>query len=465
MQENREQWSSKTSFILAAAGSAVGLGNIWKFPYIAGENGGAAFLFIYLICIILIGLPILNIEILLGRTTKKNPVGAFVALSDSTFWKYVGVLGVFASFTILSFYSVVGGWSIAYTYEALIGTFNTTAFDNPSAAGKFFDLKNSSAAWVLGYHTLFLSLVVIILLSGVRAGLEKASKFLMPVLIFILLILVVQGLILPDANKGVSFLFQPDWSKINGQTILLALGHAFFTLSLGMGAMMTYGSYLSDKDDVVNASYLVAFLDTIIAIFAGLAIFTVVFSSGYDPTAGPGLVFHVLPPLLSNLVGGYFFAFLFFLLLSIAAITSGISILEVSVAYLVDEKKYSRKKAVLLMAFFVYLAAIPCALSFNLLSEYTLNFPGREYTFFDIADYLASNLLLPLGGFFLAIFAGYVWGIDEVVKNLLQGNSDSRFFSNKILNNKNSILFIEFVVKSIVIPIVFIVLLNLLGIF
>ena len=215
MQENREQWSSKTSFILAAAGSAVGLGNIWKFPYIAGENGGAAFLFIYLICIILIGLPILNIEILLGRTTKKNPVGAFVALSDSKFWKYVGIVGVFASFTILSFYSVVGGWSLAYTYEALIGTFNTPAFDNPSSAGEFFDLKNSNALWVLGYHTLFLSMVVIILLSGVRAGLEKASKFLMPILIFILLILVVQGLILPDANKGVSFLFQPDLSLIH----------------------------------------------------------------------------------------------------------------------------------------------------------------------------------------------------------------------------------------------------------
>ena len=239
MENNREQWSSKASFILAAAGSAVGLGNIWKFPYIAGENGGAAFLFIYLICIVLIGLPILNIEILLGRTTKKNPVGAFKTLTNNPFWKYVGALGVLASFTILSFYSVVGGWSLAYTYEALVGTFNTPAFANPSTAGDFFNLRNSSPLWVLGYHTLFLSIVVFILLSGVRAGLEKASKFLMPILLFILMILVVQGLILPDANKGVSFLFQPDWSKINGQTFLLALGHAFFTLSLGMGAMMT----------------------------------------------------------------------------------------------------------------------------------------------------------------------------------------------------------------------------------
>ena len=463
MQENREQWSSKTSFILAAAGSAVGLGNIWKFPYIAGENGGAAFLFIYLICIILIGLPILNIEILLGRTTKKNPVGAFVALSDSKFWKYVGIVGVFASFTILSFYSVVGGWSLAYTYEALIGTFNTPVFDNPSSAGEFFDLKNSNALWVLGYHTLFLSMVVIILLSGVRAGLEKASKFLMPILILILLILVVQGLILPDANKGVSFLFQPDWSKINGQTILLALGHAFFTLSLGMGAMMTYGSYLSDNDDVVNASYLVAFLDTVIAVFAGLAIFTVVFSSGYDPTAGPGLVFHVLPPLLSDLVGGYVFALLFFLLLSIAAVTSGISILEVSVAYLVDEQKFSRKKAVLIMASLVYLAAIPCALSFNLLADSTIDFQGKPFTFFDIADYLASNVLLPLGGLFLAIFAGYFWGIDEVIKNLLIGESNSIYFGNSIAKSQNFKNIFGFTVKYICPILIFLVFLYSIG--
>lgn len=352
---------------------------------------------------------------------------------------------------------------ISITYEALIGTFNTPAFDNPSSAGEFFDLKNSNALWVLGYHTLFLSMVVIILLSGVRAGLEKASKFLMPILIFILLILVVQGLILPDANKGVSFLFQPDWSKINGQTILLALGHAFFTLSLGMGAMMTYGSYLSDNDDVVNASYLVAFLDTVIAVFAGLAIFTVVFSSGYDPTAGPGLVFHVLPPLLSDLVGGYVFALLFFLLLSIAAVTSGISILEVSVAYLVDEQKFSRKKAVLIMASLVYLAAIPCALSFNLLADSTIDFQGKPFTFFDIADYLASNVLLPLGGLFLAIFAGYFWGIDEVIKNLLIGESNSIYFGNSIAKSQNFKNIFGFTVKYICPILIFLVFLYSIG--
>jgi NSS family neurotransmitter:Na+ symporter len=230
-----------------------------------------------------------------------------------------------------------------------------------------------------------------------------------------------------------------------------------------MGAMMTYGSYLSDNDDIVNASYLVAFLDTVIAILAGVAIFTVVFSSGYDPTAGPGLVFHVLPPLLSDLTGGYFFAFLFFLLLSIAAITSGISILEVSVAYLVDEKQYSRKKAVLIMASMVYLAAIPCALSFNLLSDFTFSFQDKAFTFFDIADYLASNILLPFGGFFLAVFAGYVWGIDEVVRNLLIGESNSIYFGNTVFENKKFKSFFNFTVKYICPVLIFLVFLYSIG--
>tara|TARA_B100000427_G_scaffold136955_1_gene113820 strand:- start:2015 stop:3403 length:1389 start_codon:yes stop_codon:yes gene_type:complete len=457
----REQWSSKTGFILAAAGSAVGLGNIWKFPYIAGENGGAAFLFIYLICILAIGLPILNIEILLGRETQKNPVGAFKKIHGDSNWKYVGGLGVFASFTILSFYSIVGGWSVAYTVEALKGTF--ASFPDPEVAGEFFNLKNSNPYWVLGYHTLFFLSIIGIILSGVKGGLEKASKFLMPILLFILFALVVNGLMLPDSDKGMEFLFSPDWSKINPSTFLLALGHAFFTLSLGMGAMMTYGSYLSDNDDIVNASYMVAFLDTIIAILAGVAIFTVVFSSGYDPTAGPGLVFHVLPPLLSQLPGGYIFAFLFFLLLTIAAVTSGISILEVSVAYLVDELKFSRKKATMIMGVLVYLAAIPCALSFNLLSDVTLPIQGKAFTFFDVADFLASNILLPLGGFFLAIFAGYVWGIDSTVKALLKGDSGSLYFGNSILESPTSKMIFGFLIKYLSPVLIFLVFLYQFG--
>tara|TARA_Y100001970_G_scaffold151393_1_gene185480 strand:- start:308 stop:1732 length:1425 start_codon:yes stop_codon:yes gene_type:complete len=468
----REQWSSKTGFILAAAGSAVGLGNIWKFPYIAGENGGAAFLFIYLICILAIGLPILNIEILLGRETQKNPVGAFKAIRGDSNWKYVGALGVFASFTILSFYSIVGGWSVAYTFESLKGTFDSFVVrdfsfqygrPSPDAAKFFFNVKNSSPFWVLGYHTLFFLSIIGIILSGVKKGLEKASKFLMPILLLILFALVLKGLMLPGADGGIEFLFNPDWSKITPGTFLLALGHAFFTLSLGMGAMMTYGSYLSNNDDIVNASYMVAFLDTIIAILAGVAIFTVVFSSGYDPASGPGLVFHVLPPLLTDLTGGYIFAFLFFLLLTIAAITSGISILEVSVSSLVDELNLSRKKATMIMGFLVYLAAIPCALSFNLLSDVTIPIQGKGFTFFDVADFLASNILLPLGGFFLAIFAGYIWGIDNTVKALLKGDSGSLYFGNSILNSSKSKIIFGLLIKYLSPVLIFLVFLYQFG--
>ena len=230
-----------------------------------------------------------------------------------------------------------------------------------------------------------------------------------------------------------------------------------------MGAMMTYGSYLSDKDDVVIASYMVAFLDTLIAILAGVAIFTVVFSSGYDPTAGPGLVFHVLPPLLAQLPGGYIFALLFFLLLTIAAVTSAISILEVSVAYLVDEMRYSRKKATLIMGTLVYLAAIPCALSFNVLQDVTILVQGKAFTFFDTADYLASNILLPLGGFFIVIFAGYVWGVDDVVKNLLKGDSGSVYFGNTILESSSSKKVFGFLIRYLSPILIFLVFLYQFG--
>lgn len=446
MSNNREQWSSRTGFILAAAGSAVGLGNIWKFPYIAGENGGAAFLFIYLICIVLVGLPILSVEILLGRETQKNPVGAFKSIAgESSIWKYAGALGVLASFTILSFYSVVGGWSLGYTIEAFKGTFST--FETLEVSQAFFKESVSNVKWIIGYHTVFFVMVIGIILLGIKDGLEKASKLLMPTLLLILIILAVQGLMLDGSSKGIEFLFSPDWSAVGGETFLKALGHAFFTLSLGMGAMMTYGSYLSDKDDIINASYIIVFLDTLIAILAGIAIFTVVFAAGGTPDKGSGLIFSVLTTSLAKLPGAYFFGISFFVLLTIAAITSAISILEVSVSYLFDELKFSRKKATAIMGVLVYLAAIPCALSFNLLADTTLSIQGKAFTFFGIADFLASNILLPLGGFFIAVFAGYVWGIDEVVKKLLKGNSPSVYFSNSILKLSSSKSIFRFLVK------------------
>ncbi|MCF6238509.1 MAG: sodium-dependent transporter [Candidatus Marinimicrobia bacterium] len=415
MTQNREAWGSRFGFILAAAGSAVGLGNIWKFPYIAGENGGAAFIFIYLICIAIIGFPVLIGEILIGRTTQKNPVGAFAALTHSKLWISIGFLGVIAGFMILSFYSVIGGWTIGYVVETLRGSLSH--FHNPEEAGELFDALSGSAVWTLGYHTLFFALVMGIVIRGVQGGIERSSKIMMPVLVSILVILMIRGVTLDGASEGLAFLWVPDWSKINAQAVLIALGHAFFTLSLGMGAMLTYGSYMSKRDNVVTSAAQIVFLDTLIAIMAGVAIFTAVFASGLDPAAGPGLIFQTLPAVFSNMPGGVYFSLLFFLLLAIAALTSAISLLEVVVAYFVDEQGWTRKGAVLIFGGSIFLLGIPSALSFNIMADVTL----FDKTFFDIVDFTASNILLPFGGLMIAIFVGWIWSRTAVMTAVKEG--------------------------------------------
>lgn len=415
MIEQREHWGSKAGFILAAAGSAIGLGNIWKFPYIAGENGGAAFIFVYLVCIALIGLPVLMGEVLLGRATQRNPVGAFKKLSGKPFWITIGSMGVLAGFIILSFYTVIAGWSIGYIVEALKGSF--AQFADPSMSSKYFSERVSDVQWILGYHTLFSVMAMGVVYAGVNKGIEKGSKIMMPVLFVLLIVLVIRGVTLPGAEKGLAFLWSPDWSKISGQSVLIALGHAFFTISLGMGAMMTYGSYLSEKDNIPSASLQIVFLDTLIALLAGVAIFTSVFAMGQDPAAGPGLIFHTLPVVFAKMPGGVVWAILFFLLLTVAALTSAISLLEVVVAFFVDEKKWERHKAVIVFGFVTFLIGVPSALSFNIMSD--VHFFGM--TWFDNADYLASNILLPGGGLFISIFVGWVWGFDKVLIEMKKG--------------------------------------------
>ncbi|MEN8191865.1 MAG: sodium-dependent transporter [Bacteroidota bacterium] len=416
--KGREQWNSKLGFILAAAGSAIGLGNIWKFPYIAGENGGAAFIFIYLICIALIGLPVLMGEVLIGRTTQRNPVGAFKKLSNSKFWTAVGGLGVLAGFVILSFYVVVAGWSFGYVFEAISGVFYE--FNKIESAGNHFGSLTSNIVWIVGFTAIFLVATMGIVYGGVQNGIERGSKIMMPLLLVILVILMIKGLTLPGAEKGVSFLLDPNWDNVTGETILLALGHAFFTLSLGMGAMMTYGSYMTKKDSIPNASLQIIFLDTIIALIAGIAIFTSVFATGQNPSEGPGLIFITLPIVFTKMTGGYIFSVLFFSLLSIAALTSSISLLEVVTAYFVDEKGWERKKAVITFGILTFLIAVPSALSFNILSDIKI----FGLNFFDIADYLASNILLPLGGLFISIFVAWIWGFDKVLLELKQGSEN-----------------------------------------
>ncbi|MBU0529958.1 sodium-dependent transporter [bacterium] len=412
---NREHWGSKFGFVLAASGSAIGLGNIWKFPYIAGQNGGAAFIFVYLICIAIVGLPVVIAEILMGRTTQRNPVGAFRKLSGSKFWTAIGGLGVVAGFIILSFYAVIAGWSTGYMVEALLGNFGQLA--TAAQANTHFNSLVGDPTWMIGFYTIFFVFTMAVVFLGVKDGIEKGSKIMMPILFIILIILMIKGISLKGSGEGLAFLLKPDWSKISGQSVLIALGHAFFTLSLGMGALMTYGSYLNKKTNIPNAAVQIVFLDTLVALMAGVAIFTAVFATGQNPAMGPGLIFNTLTVVFGSMTGGYFFGLLFFVLLTVAALTSSISLLEVAVAYFVDERGWSRQKSVLLIGSAIFLFGIPSALSFNLLADFTYN--GK--TFFDLADFVASNVLLPVGGFFIAIFVAWIWGFDKALIELKHG--------------------------------------------
>lgn len=449
----REKWGSKIGFVLAAAGSAIGLGNIWKFPYVVGQNGGAAFIIIYIICVIIIGLPVIIAEILLGRTTQRNPVGAFKAISNSKFWPYVGAMGVFAGFLILSFYSVVAGWSVGYIYESITGVF--LSFDSPNSAGNHFNQLTSNVYWGIGMLAIFIIISMLFVYAGVQKGIEKGSKILMPLLFILLIIVMIRGLTLEGSNEGLNFLFKPDWSKVSTNTILEALGQAFFSLSLGMGAMLTYGSYMSKDDNIPKASLEIVFLDTIIAIIAGVAIFTAVFATGQNAGEGPGLIFHTLPIVFTKMPGGYFVGIIFFILLTIAALTSSISLLEVVTAYFVDEKKWKRHKAVLVFGFLAFLIGIPSALSFNLMQDSKI----FGMNFFDLANYLSSNVMLPLGGMLIALFVGYVWGIDKVLTELNYG-------SEKLFSKSRWIISVWIILIKYFAPVlIFLVLLQSLGIF
>jgi NSS family neurotransmitter:Na+ symporter len=406
-QHSRGTWSSRLGFILAAAGSAIGLGNIWRYPYVTGQNGGAAFVLLYLACVFIIALPVLIAELSLGRKTTLNPVGAFKALSSSRFWPFVGYLGVATGVGILSFYLVIAGWTLGYIVKEItnqIGGFG--AFVN--------DPINE-----IGYFAAFLALTVFVVLGGVEKGIERWSKFLMPALFLLLIGLILYNLTLEGAAAGVEFYLKPDFSKITGSTALAALGQAFFSLSLGMGTMITYGSYISKNEHIPLSATAVALFDTAIALLAGLMIFPALFSVGMEPTQGPALVFNVLPNVFSQMPGGQFIGIAFFVLLAIAALTSTVSLLEVPVAFLVDEKKWSRKKAVWVIALITFLLGLPSALSQGTVSWLsTVSFLGQT-SFLDIMSFLFSDLSLPIGGFFIAVFVGWVWGVEKAYEEAL----------------------------------------------
>ncbi len=408
----RGLWGSRLGFVLAASGSAIGLGNVWKFPYVTGQNGGGAFVLIYLVCIFAVGLPIMLAEFTLGRKTNLNPVGAFQTLKPNTPWVGVGYMGVVAGFLILSFYGVVGGWTLAYIVKSF--SQSVLEFQSSKDAGQFFGQFIANPTEVIIYHALFMGLCMGIVIRGVHGGIEKACDILMPTLFVILLLLMARSLTLPGAMEGVKFYLSPDFSKITPSVILVALGQAFFSLSLGMGAMLTYGSYLSEKENLTSATVYVVLFDTMIALLVGMVIFPAVFAMGLEPAEGPSLVFSVLPAVFSSMPFGTVVSIIFFVLLAIAAITSGISLLEVVVAYFIDQVGWTRKKAVLIVGLIIFALGIPSGLSFGVMSEVKF----MDKTFFDIVDNIASNYLLPLGGMLTAVFVGWKWGIDKAKEEI-----------------------------------------------
>lgn len=404
-------WSSRLAFILAATGSAVGLGNIWKFPYITGENGGGAFVLVYLLCIALVGLPILIAEVMLGRRGRRSPVQTMAQLARqdgrSPRWALLGWTGVLAGYLILSFYSVIGGWSLAYVGKAASGDFAGASSD---AIGAMFGGLLSSPGTLMLWHSLFMLIVVAIVVRGLKSGMEKAINLLMPLLFLLLLVMVGYAMSTSGFSQAVSFLFQPDFSKLTTEAVLTALGHAFFTLSLASGAMMAYGSFLPKEYSLVSTAATIAIVDTVVALLAGLAIFPLVFANGLEPAAGPGLIFQTLPLAFSNMAFGTLFGTLFFALLLIAAITSAISMLEPAVEWLEEKQGIGRLKGALLAGGSVWLLGVTTVLSFNHWSDlhplaFLPAFEGK--TFFDIFDYLTANIMLPLGGLFMVLYAGW----------------------------------------------------------
>lgn len=407
----RDTWSSRMAFILAATGSAVGLGNIWKFPYITGENGGGAFVLVYLISIAIIGIPIMMAEVMIGRSGRKNPISAMRLVAKragkSGSWQLVGWMGVASAFIILSFYSVIAGWALSYIGYAASGTFTGASADS---IGAIFSSLLADPKTLLMWHSLFMLLTVVVVARGVRAGLERAVTLLMPALFVLLLAMVGYAMAEGDFARGFTFLFQPDFSKLTTNAVLIAMGHAFFTLSLGMGAMMAYGSFLPENVSIAKTAITVSILDTAVALLAGLAIFPIVFANGLEPSAGPGLVFQSLPLAFGQMPGGALFGTLFFVLLVFAAWTSSISLLEPLVEWLEENRGMNRKIAAIGGGVSIWLLGLLSVFSFNIWSDVkplSMFKLFESKTLFDLLDYLTTNIMLPLGGLLAALFVGW----------------------------------------------------------
>jgi NSS family neurotransmitter:Na+ symporter len=415
---DRGTWGSRAGFVLAAAGSAIGLGNIWAFPTQVGRGGGAVFVLLYLVCIVVICAPILIAEVVLGRGSRRSPVGAFSHFSPGTRWWWAGALDVVSCVGILTFYTVIGGWTMAYVWFAVTGRIVGGAED----IGGLFTRFTADGPGTILWTFLFIAMTAASNIGGIRNGIERVSKVLMPMLFVLLVVLAAQSLTLPGATQGLAYYIRPDFSAAFSMTVLgAALGQAFFSLSLGNGAMLTYGSYLDRRESIARSVLWVVILDTSIALLAGLIIFPAGFSlPGFDPGAsGPGLIFTVLPQLFASLPGGQLFGTAFFVLLVMAALTSAISLLEVPVSHIVDQRGWSRPAAVLGLSTLVFVLAIPSALGNGAVAWLSdLVPPAWGGNYLGLMATIWNNFGLPIGGVLVAVFVGYVWGIDRAADEL-----------------------------------------------
>ena len=412
--KSRERFSSGLAVFFATLGSAVGLGNIWKFPYLTGQNGGGAFLLVYFLCILFVGLPIMLSEFYIGRKTRKNAVGALKQLKPGTAWKNIGTAGVGAAYMIMFFYSCVAGWVYYYLFKAISGDFIGVTME--SAKAQFGSVIMGPISPII-WQFIVMAVVAGILAMGVKKGIEKITTTLMPLLFVLIIICDIRALTLPGAAEGVKFLFHVDFSQLSAAAVLAALGLAFFKLSLGMGTMMTYGSYFTEDNNMFGTAVKVALSDTLVSMLAGLAIFPTVFSFGMEPGAGPGLLFMTIPLVFSQMPFGNILLIAFFFLTSIAATTAMLSLVEVPVAYWSEERGMSRKKAAIMNAFIIAIVGVLATLSVDKASVLgDITFFGMG--FFDLFDYISSNVLLPLGGLFIAIMMGYSIKREEVVAEL-----------------------------------------------
>ncbi len=442
-------WSSRMAFILAVTGSAVGLGNIWRFPYVVGENGGGAFVLVYLICVVAIGMPVMMSEILIGRRGRRNPVATMELLGreegSSKNWRYLGFLGVLGGILILSYYSVIAGWTLAYIVKSATGTFIGASKMAVIADHEAFKMSTATVSFV---HTLFIGLTVFVVARGVERGLEQAVRFMVPALLILMLILLGYSVTSGSFGDGVGFLFTPDFSAFSWNGVLAAMGQAFFTLSIGMGSIMAYGAYLPDETSITGTSASVVAADTVIAILTVLVVFPLVYANGLKVDEGAGLVFQTLPLAMGQMSGGAFFSTVFFILLSFAAWTSAIGLMEPAVAWLVERFDHSRAKAAVIIGGSVWLLGFASVFSWNILKDVRF-FQG---TLFDNIQFLTNQIMLPIGGFFIAVFASWVMCRNSTAEEL--GGSGTTYkawrVSAQFIAPVGILVVLFFAIKSVV---------------